>query len=125
MSAERPHASRNIPKPRRTSRTEIDYPTGEVVEVVLSEVIRSTERIVAGAGAFQLGDKKLRTTSQHNATGPPLKTLIFDASADAGAREAAYVTHTIRALRHISTTLGDLDLHDRVAILVPDGAFAR
>ena len=60
-----------------------------MVEVVLTEVVRSTQRIVAGAGAFQLGDKKLMTTSQHNASGPPLKTFVFDASTGGAAREAA------------------------------------
>ena len=86
--------------------------------------MRSTQRIVAGAGAFQLGDKKLMTTSQHNATGPPLKTFVFDAIPDRLARQAAYVEHTIKALKHVSATLGDLDLHDRVAIVVPDDEYA-
>ena len=58
---------------------EIDYPKENVAEVVLTEVVRSTQRIVAGAAAFQLGDKKLLTGNAHNATGPPLKTFVFDA----------------------------------------------
>ena len=108
---------------------EIDYPMEIVAEVVLTEVVRSTQRIVAGAAAFQLGDKKLLTGNAHNATGPPLKTFVFDVprkveaarnpSVYAEAREKAYVEHTVKALKHVSTTLGALDLHDRVAIVMP------
>ena len=108
---------------------EIDYPKENVAEVVLTEVVRSTQRIVAGAAAFQLGDKKLLTGNAHNATGPPLKTFVFDVprkveaarnpSVYAEAREKAYVEHTVKALKHVSTTLGALDLHDRVAIVMP------
>jgi len=91
-----------------------------VVEVVLTEVVRSTQRIVAGASAFQLGDQKELTSSQHNATGPPLKTFVFDASSDTQGWTSAYVEHTIKAIQHVSRSLGDLDLHDRIAIIVPD-----
>ena len=36
----------------------------------------------------------------------------------------SYVNHTLLALQHVMTTFGTLKLHDRVAIVVPDGKFA-
>ena len=103
---------------------DISYPQGNVAEVELTEVVRSTQRIVAGAAAFQLGSKKLATANQHSATGPPLKTFIFDPSSDRQASLVQHVKHTIKALLHISSTLGELDLHDRVAIILPDSEAA-
>ena len=87
----------------------------------LTEVVRSSQRIVAGAAAFQLGENRVQVTSQHNATGPPLKSFMFDLEGDP---IKAYVQHTLRALDHVMTTFGSLVLHDRVAILVPDELFA-
>ena len=87
----------------------------------LTEVVRSSQRIVAGAAAFQLGENKAQVTSQHNATGPPLKSFMFDLEGDP---IEAYAQHTLRALNHVITTFGTLELHDRVAIVVPDEQFA-
>ena len=36
----------------------------------------------------------------------------------------AYAEHTLRALNHVMTTFGLLELHDRVAIVVSDERFA-
>ena len=87
----------------------------------LTEVVRSSQRIVAGAAAFQLGENKAQVTSQHNATGPPLKSFLFDLEGD---QIEAYAEHALRALNHVMTTFGSLELHDRVAIVVPDERFA-
>ena len=87
----------------------------------LTEVVRSSQRIVAGAAAFQLGGNKAQVTSQHNATGPPLKSFLFDLEGD---QIEAYAEHTLRALNHVMTTFGSLELHDRVAIVVSDERFA-
>lgn len=55
---------------------EIVYPEGEAKVVHLTEVVRSSQRIVAGAAAFQLGENKQQVVCQHNATGPPLKSFL-------------------------------------------------
>eukprot|EP00927_Polykrikos_kofoidii_P057530 TRINITY_DN5166_c0_g3_i1.p1 TRINITY_DN5166_c0_g3~~TRINITY_DN5166_c0_g3_i1.p1 ORF type:complete len:1629 (-),score=297.62 TRINITY_DN5166_c0_g3_i1:33-4919(-) len=127
----------------------IAYPDG-LRDVVLSEVVRCSKRIVAGAMAFQLGgDQKLLTRCHHESTGPPLRSFLFDLprhqrhrsgpgaavcgdsanSAVAGASEACsifyqtYAEHTLRALEHVVDAFPGLSLHNRVAILVPDEEF--
>ena len=111
----------------QSSGRDIAYPAGESRVVQLTEVVRSSQRIVAGAAAFQLGENKAKVTSQHNATGPPLKSFLFDADGSPGSAEyfGSYVEHTLRALHHVMTTFGTLELHDRVAIVVPDSGFAE
>jgi hypothetical protein len=112
----------------QSSGRDIDWPEpdGKMLVVKLTEVVRSSQRIVAGAAAFQLGENKAEVTSQHNATGPPLKSFLFDADGAPGSAEyfGSYVEHMLRALHHVMTTFGTLELHDRVAIVVPDGKFA-
>ena len=105
----------------QSSGRDIVYPPGEPLVVQLTEVVRSSQRIVAGAAAFQLGENKVQVTSQHNATGPPLKSFMFDLEGDP---IEAYAQHTLRALNHVMTTFGSLELHDRVAIVVSDERFA-
>jgi len=104
---------------------DIAYPA-ECREVVLSEVVRCSKRIVAGAMAFQLGgEEKLLTKCHHEATGPPLKSYLFDmpgAESDTCIFET-YADYTIRALDHVVTTFPGLNLHNRLAIIVPDAAF--
>ena len=111
----------------QSSGREIAYPTGESRVIQLTEVVRSSQRIVAGATAFQLGEFKAEVTSQHNATGPPLKSFLFDADGSPGSTEyfGSYVEHTLQALQHVTTTFGTLKLHDRVAIVVPNRGFAE
>ena len=89
--------------------------------MLLTEVVRSSQRIVAGAGAFQLGDNKQQVVCQHNAEGPPLKSFLFELS---GPPLIAYAEQTVLALKHVMSTFASLRLHDRVAILVPEEEFA-
>lgn len=103
----------------------IKYPVG-LVSVVLTEVVRSSKRIVAGAMNFQSGDKKsdkLLTRCHHESTGPPLKTFLFDAAADSDDLFSKYATEVITVLGFILKEYHGLDLHDRVAIIVPDKTF--
>jgi len=104
----------------------IDYPPG-LQEVNLSEVVRCSKRIVAGAMAFQLGgEQKLLTKCHHEATGPPLKSFLFDVEGDeAGGHSlyTAYAEHVCRALEHVASTFSGLSLHNRVALVVPDQNF--
>ena len=90
------------------------------------EVVRSTQRIVAGAAAFQLEAGRKAETSTHTAsTGPPLVARIFTTSEgdDAGDIYAREVVEAIAAIRRQLVDLEDLD--DRVAVVGPDDAFVR
>ena len=98
------------------------FPDG-LHEVFLTEVVRSSKRILAGASAFQLNaEHGIETESQHQADGPPLKSLIFELPSAAD-RMDAYVAQTVLAVRHVAATFPGLGLHDRMAIIVPDGVF--
>lgn len=111
----------------------VQYPA-EMREVVMSEVVRCSKRIVAGAMAFQLGgEEKLLTKCHHEATGPPLKSFLFDMCAPStGAAKkprtskvnfSTYADHSTRALLDVMTTFRGLMLHNRLAFIVPDLEF--
>ena len=108
---------------------DVAYPPG-LREVTLTEVVRCTKRIVAGAMAFALGGTdKILTRCHHETTGPPCKSFLFDVlPAPADAVEArlldAYADYTCRAIVHARNTFSGLRLHKRLAILVPDRTFA-
>ncbi|CAE7761106.1 unnamed protein product [Symbiodinium sp. KB8] len=55
------------------------YP--DMARVKLSEVVRSTKRIVAGAATFQLNTQRDAAASSLGSDGPPLKTFLFDPAA--------------------------------------------
>ena len=102
----------------------VELPQGREVAVArLSEVVRSTKRIVAGASAFQLeAGRKAETTTHMLSPGPPLVARIFRlADDDEGERYAQEVVEAIVAVRH---QLADLeDLNDRIAVVCPDSTF--
>ena len=90
-------------------------------EARLTEVVRCSKRIVAGAMAFQLGgEQKLLTTCAHDDAGPPLKSFLFDASGD---RFGDYAARVRDALGHVESQFPGLGLDDRVALVVPDEPF--
>ena len=96
----------------------------EVVVATLSEVVRSTKRIVAGAAAFQLEAGRKAETSTHSASaGPPLVARVFSLSKgdDSGETYAREVVEALAAIRRQLVDLEDLD--DRVAVVGPDEAF--
>jgi hypothetical protein len=91
-------------------------------DVRLTEVVRSSERVVAGAKQFQLGGKaKLLTSCHHKSVGPPLRSFIFDASGD---RSEDYAAHTMKALETVIADFPGLSLHDRLAIILPNAQLA-
>ena len=101
----------------------IDWPKDTHV-VRLTEVVRCSQRIIAGAMAFQLDGvdgktKKQDTMSQHKATGPPLKTVLFDVPPGAD-RVEQYVERTLDGVRYVVKEYPGLILHNRMAILTPD-----
>ena len=102
----------------------IPFPT-EVERVQLTEVVRCSRRIVAGAMAFQLGgEQKLLTRCHHSAVGPPLKSFLFDHDPEAfGTLAAGYAHHVCEALSFLRRTYSGLPLHDRLALLCASGAF--
>eukprot|EP00435_Cladocopium_sp_Y103_P042399 s2736_g11.t1 len=89
----------------------------QVPEVKLTQVVRSSKRIVAGAAAFQGSFDKKDVTSL-GPPGPPLKTFLFEVS---GAEDLPeYVSHSIAALWHLMCSYAGLSFHNRLAFLVPD-----
>jgi hypothetical protein len=96
---------------------------GELAEVMLTEVVRSSRRIVAGAMRFQLhGESKQLTKCHHESAGPPLVSFLFDVGFGKD-RFGEYATQTVRAIRRVATEFPGLSLHDRLAIIVPDRDF--
>jgi hypothetical protein len=108
------------------ARSLVELPQGREVAVArLSEVVRSTKRIVAGASAFQLeAGRKAETTTHMLSPGPPLVARIFRlADEDEGVSYAQEVVEAIFAVRH---QLADLeDLNDCIAVVCPDGTFKK
>ena len=95
-----------------------DY--GRYHVVYLTEIVRSTERVVLGAKPFQLSPETEQATSI-GANGPPLKSFLFDREGAASSPPFQdYCRHTISSLRHIVSSFPGLNLHHNVAILVPD-----
>ena len=100
--------------------------------VELHEVVRSTQRIVAGASSFQLkaGATSLRSIGTD---GPPLKSFIFEVSVEADRSKSqleqdimdGYVKHTIDAIWYLVCSFPSLSLHRRLALLLPDENFVK
>jgi hypothetical protein len=103
------------------SHRETRFP--EMPEVTLTEVVRSSKRIVAGAMDFQLlGVEKLKTECHHESDGPPLHSFLFEV-ADDQHRHQQYANQTARALVKVATEFPGLSFHDRLAVIVPDALF--
>jgi len=94
---------------------EPEYPNGLYV-MNLHEVVRSTQRIVAGASAFQL----VRTSDATRCNGPPgdaLHTFIFP-------KGKLYADQIAQAIQErVVVQFPGLCLHNRLAIVVPDAEF--
>ena len=58
----------------------------------------------------------------HDSAGPPLHTILFDIEPDEDKHDV-YAQHTLEGLQHVLTEFEGLNLHDTVAIVVPDDAF--
>jgi tetratricopeptide (TPR) repeat protein len=88
--------------------------------IVLSQVVRSTQRLVAGAWAFDTSGKLAKC--HHNSVGPALQAFLFEASTER--RIAVYAEKVLEALRSLLATYPGLNLSDRVGIITPSEAFA-
>ena len=92
----------------------------------LTEVVRSTKRIVAGAAAFHATPDDKEGLGSLCPVGPPVKTFLFKAAtADAVKGYGKYVDHTISAIRFIVHSNPSLNLHHRLALLAPDDDFCK
>ena len=116
-------SSPNVPSPLSQSLgTNILYPSG-LSEVLLTEVVRCSKRIVSAASSFQIGgEAKLETKCHHDSEGPPLKTFLFDLK-DESKRHAEYAAQVTLALADVVKGFPTLSLQGRLAILVPDADF--
>eukprot|EP00438_Fugacium_kawagutii_P001451 Skav211868 [mRNA] locus=scaffold1431:166491:168956:- [translate_table: standard] len=103
----------------QSSSLQIDYP--KVREVTLTEVIRSTKRVVLGAGAFGLQDSQ--TITCLGTTGPPLKSFLFAAPEDDQDIFAKFADKTLEAIWHIARTYPSISLQQHIALIVPDEKF--
>jgi hypothetical protein len=101
--------------------TEIGYPKDRKV-VELTEVVRSSKRIITAANDFSLcGTKEKVPTCHHASVGPPLQAFLFDMQQkDEPSRDELYAERTMAALQSVVTQFERLPLHDRLAIIVPD-----
>lgn len=90
--------------------------------VALTEVVRSTKRIVLGSAAFQLAEgRRAETTAATASVGPPLEAVVFDASRTGATDE--YARRVASAIERLAAKYRGLSLHDRVAIVCPDEGF--
>ena len=109
---------------------DIQYPDIGWQVVMLTEVVRSSKRIIAAASQFQLtgpedeGQPQGCSRCAHKSDGPPLKSFLFDVPPETG-RYDAYALHAVRAVRQIVDDFEDLCLHDRLAVICPDRAFVE
>ena len=92
----------------------MQLPAG-TVEVKLTEVVRSTQRIVAAAMQFQATGDKL-TRSHCDYPGPPLKAFIFQEEPSA----KTLGLYVLAAIEYLVEMMPSLSLHNRLAILVRD-----
>ena len=110
------------------SQSSVLKPTfpADMTEGRLTEVVRCSKRIVAGAAAFVATPDDKEGLGSLCPDGPPLKTFLFEAAtADAVKDYGKYVEHTISAIRFIVHSYPSLSLHYRLALLVPDDDFRK
>ena len=97
------------------------------VDVTLTEVVRSTQRIVAGAATFLASASEKQDLRSICPAGPPVKTFIFKPTQEMEETHVAYdhdyVKSTVAAIWYVIHAYAGLNLHQRLAVIVPDAAF--
>jgi hypothetical protein len=77
---------------------DVGYPSG-MQDVILDQVVRNSQRIVAAARAFQTNvNAAVQTTCLHQSDGPALVTRMFDTPNDDLTRRSAYTDHVVKAV---------------------------
>ena len=84
--------------------------------------------VITAASAFQLNDassskRKEETKCHHQSDGPPLRSFLFEV--DEGRHFECYAKYTLSALQRVVADFPTLSLHDRLAIVVPNGVFLK
>ena len=93
------------------------YPNRRSVKLI--EVVRSTQRIVAGALNFRLGESRNENVDSLGTHGPPIKTFLFEVQAEQDKMEE-YAKHTIAAINYVLCHFPSINLNNRIALLVKD-----
>ena len=96
------------------------YPNRRSVKLI--EVVRSTQRIVAGALSFRLGESGVENVDSLGTHGPPIKTFLFEVQAEQDKMEE-YAKHTIAAINYVIYHFPSTNLNNRIALLVKDNDF--
>eukprot|EP00438_Fugacium_kawagutii_P001453 Skav211870 [mRNA] locus=scaffold1431:208885:210723:- [translate_table: standard] len=102
----------------QSSMLDGQYP--EMRRVTLTQIVRSTKRVMLGANAFRMEDGD--PISCLGTTGPPLKSFLFDAQDDQEVF-SQFAAHTTKALWHIMCTYPSIRIDQHVALIVPDMRF--
>eukprot|EP00438_Fugacium_kawagutii_P024362 Skav225973 [mRNA] locus=scaffold4916:49227:51398:- [translate_table: standard] len=97
----------------------VEYP--EVRRVTLTQVVRSTKRVVGGAASFGLQDSD--ATSCIGTTGPPLKTFLFHTPEDDQSLFGAFAEKTVEALLYLVQAYPSVRFEHDVAVIVPNEHF--
>ena len=110
----------------QSSVLEPNFPAN-MKEVRVTQVVRSTKRVVAGAAAFHATPEDKEGLESLCPDGPPLKTFLFQTTHVAGAEKdyVRYVQKSVAAIHFIIDGYPGLSLHHRVALLVPDDDFCQ
>ena len=93
------------------------YPNRHSVK--LMEVVRSTQRIVAGALSFRLGESRAENVHSLGTQGPPIKTFLFEVQTGQDKMEE-YAKHITAAISYVIYHFPSINLHNRMALLVKD-----
>uniref|UniRef100_A0A0G4HJY9 EF-hand domain-containing protein n=1 Tax=Chromera velia CCMP2878 TaxID=1169474 RepID=A0A0G4HJY9_9ALVE len=108
----------------QTSNPGLTFTAGfEIVR--LTEVVRNSNRIVAGSLPFRIQEPGVETpeiSCHHESVGPPLKSFIFRVEKPE-LRWQLYTSHTLRAVAQVIHDFPYLSLHNRMALLVPTEQF--
>eukprot|EP00438_Fugacium_kawagutii_P024360 Skav225971 [mRNA] locus=scaffold4916:27544:30018:- [translate_table: standard] len=97
----------------------VAYP--EVSSVALTQVVRSTKRIVVGSAPFGLQDSG--ATDCIGTTGPPLKTFLFETQKHGQSLFAKFADKTVEALLYLVQTYPSVSFQQDVAVIVPNQHF--
>ena len=89
-----------------------------VTALNLTEIVRSSKRIVAASAAFQSSPEEKKGVASLCPAGPPLKSFLFESDRDTVDFEK-YAEKTVAALWDLMGTYAGLSFHRRVALLVP------
>ncbi len=110
----------------QSSVLEPNFPAN-MKEVKLTQVVRSTKRVVAGAATFHAIPEDKEGLGSLCPDGPPLKTFLFETTHVVGAKKdyVRYAKESVAAIRFIVDGYLGLSLHHRVALLVPDDDFRQ